>query len=132
MNVSGVMTRMPHGLRAFVLALTVIPVLFAGVLPTCADGLYCPVTPDVPAVHSQMPCCEGGPSFAPRTVARMQPATFAGHFDSPQMWAPAAWVAQPAATFLVPPRVLATLATASRSRQETSSPIFLLNAQFLI
>lgn len=119
-----------RSIRACFLALAVIAVLTAGVLPSCG-GICCPVAPDVAMVHAQMPCCAGA-SFAQRDALRSHPATFAGYSSpSPQTWVPPAVVVQ-AGTSVVPPRVQATLATASRAHHEPSSPLFLLNAQFLI
>lgn len=117
--------------RAVTLALAVVSVLVAGVLPTCGDGLCCSVKPAVPTAHAQMPCC--APSFAPRDAARPQVATTspAGSLISPQMWAPAALVTWSIATDSSL-RVQATLATASKALLEPTPPIFLLNAQFLI
>ena len=123
-------TSMRRSLRACFLALAVIAVLTAGVLPSCG-GICCPVATDVAAVHAQMPCCASGAQIAQRDALRAQPATFTGYSSSPQTWAPVAVVVQPGAS-VVPPRVQATLATASRAHLEPSSPLFLLNAQFLI
>lgn len=119
-------------IRAFVLALAVVPALVAGALPMCAPGLCCPVAPDAPAVHSQMPCCSVEPSFVPRDAIRLQPATSAGPFLSPPTWAPVAVVAGPGADGFLPPRVQATLTTVSTAHHEPPPPLFLLNAQFLI
>ena len=121
-------TSMRRSLRACFLALAVIAVLTAGVLPPCG-AICCPVATDIAAVHAQMPCCAG--RIAQGDASRVQPATFSGYSSSPQTWAPVAVVVQPGAS-VVPPRVQATLATASRAHLEPSSPIFLLNAQFLI
>jgi hypothetical protein len=117
-------------LRASFLALAAITVLAAGVLPTCADGICCPLA-DAPTVHTQMPCCVD-PSIAPRDAVRLQPATSAGSTLSPPTWASGAVVEQPGATQVSPPRVQATLATVSLAHHEPSPPLFLLNAQFLI
>lgn len=117
-------------IRACFLALAVIAVLTAGVLPTCG-GICCPVAPDAVTLNAQMPCCAPGASFAPSDALRLQPAAFAGYSSLPQTWVPVAVVAQPG-TVSLPPRVQATLTTASRAHREPSSPLFLLNAQFLI
>ena len=116
-------------LRASFLALAVIAVVAAGVLPTCADSLCCSKSPARQTVHSQMPCCE--PTIAPRD-ARLQPVTAAGSLLLPQTWAPVAVVELHGASDFLSPRVQATLATASSAHSEPDPPLFLLNAQFLI
>lgn len=118
--------------RAFSLALVVVSVLAAGVLPTCGDGFCCSVESAVPTVHAQMPCC-ASPSFAPRDVSPSRAVTTlsAGSLTSPRMWAPAALVTWSHAS-VSPSRVQATLATASTAHPEPTPPLFLLNAQFLI
>lgn len=131
MKASQMTTRTSRLLRALVLGVVATSVLAVGALPTCAGGLCCPVATDVPAVHTQMPCCDG-PSYAPRQAARVQPATFAGLFESSNAPAPVDVVAQPAPFPSIPPRVQATLTTVSDAHHEPLPPLFLLNAQFLI
>lgn len=120
----------PRGLKAAYLTLAVITVLVAGVLPACGDGSCC-ANAGEPSVHTQMPCCDES-SLAPREAVRLLPATSAGSVPPPQTWAPVAVVEQPGALDFIPPRVQATLATASSAHHEPHPPLFLLNAQFLI
>lgn len=117
--------------RAMSLALAVIAVLAAGVLPVCG-GMCCPVSGTVTNIHAQMPCCAGATSFARGDSLRLPPASFAGLSSPPQMWVPVAVVERSGASLQSPPRVQATLTTASAARHEPHPPLFLLNAQFLI
>ena len=120
----------PRALRGAYLTLALLTVL-TGVLPSCADAFCCPIAGE-PTVQTQMPCCSQ-PSLAPRDALRSLPATSAGSIPSPQVWAPAAVVESSGAPgFAPPPRVQATLTTASVAPSEPRPPIFLLNAQFLI
>lgn len=132
MSSSNETLRTSRRLKAICLTLATITVLAAGVLPACVNGLCCPVTPDAPAVHSQMPCCTGQTSIAPGEITRVRPATYAGFNLQPQTWAAAAVVAGAGASELSPARVPATLATGLFALREPSPPLFLLNAQFLI
>jgi len=70
--------------RASFLALAVIAVVAAGVLPACLDSGCCPLTGER-TVQSQMPCCE--PTIAPRDLS-LRPVTSAGSVLLPQTWAP--------------------------------------------
>lgn len=115
-------------LRASFLALAVIAVFAAGVLPTCADSLCCSRAGEQ-TVQAEMPCCE--PTIAPREFS-LQPVTPAGSALLPQTWAPVAVVEPPGASPSIPPRVQATLATVSQAHLEPPPSLFLLNAQFLI
>lgn len=131
-KLSKTIRRTSRRLGALHLALASMFVLLVfGVLPSCEGGLCCPLMPDAPAVHSQMPCCGVESSFAPRDAVGLRPASFAGLSTSPQTWVPVALVERPGAE-MFPSRVQATLATVSRARHEPSSPIFLSNAQLLI
>jgi len=114
--------------RASFLALAVIAVVAAGVLPACLDSGCCPLTGER-TVQSQMPCCE--PTIAPRDLS-LRPVTSAGSVLLPQTWAPVAVVEPPGASPSIPPRVQATLATASRAHQQPPPTLFLLNAQLLL
>src|SRR6185436_7836102 len=114
------------------LALAAIAVFAAGVLPACVPGMCCPVSPSVPTVHAQMPCCAPSDTFVPKDDTRQQPASFAGSTSLlPQKWAPVAVVTRLGAGF-APARVQTTHDTVIQAHPEPSPPLFLLNAQFLI
>ncbi|HUR81976.1 MAG TPA: hypothetical protein VM733_14525 [Thermoanaerobaculia bacterium] len=111
-------------LRASVLALAMLAVIAAAVLPACADSLCCAKLPVKQTMHAQMPCCE--PTLAPRT-ASVQPVTPAA--SAPQTSVPVAAIEPPPQA---PPRVQALRATVEGAHHETPPTLFLLNAQFLI
>src|SRR5688572_27852821 len=116
--------------RSALLTLAVIVVLVAGILPSCGDGSCCAHAGEA-SVHTQMPCCAES-TLAARDAVRLLPATSAGSVPAPQTWVPVAVVVQPGTLDFIPPRVPATVATASSAHQEPDPPLFLLNAQFLI
>lgn len=115
-------------LRAICLTLATVIVLAAGIVPACDRELCCPVTPDVPIAHAEMPCCEAGVSNAPREITRVRPATFPGFDLTPHAATPAAVVAFEAPTA----RIELPHDTRFIAHREPSPPLFLLNAQFLI
>ena len=119
-------------LRKTLPVLVAIAVFAAGVLPACVPALCCPVSPAMPSVHAEMPCCAPSTTFVPRDDTRQQPATVAGATSLlPQKWAPVAAVAQRSAQFSSP-RVQTARDTVLLAHPEPSPPLFLLNAQFLI
>jgi len=125
-------TRTPHRtVRGICLALAIALTLAAGALPACG-GMCCPLQPEAPTLHAEMPCCATQPAFAPQDAVRLQPAMVAGLRSIPQGWAPDVLVERSFTTVTSSPRVQTTLDTASLTLREPAPPLFLLNSQFLI
>ena len=98
----------------------------AGAVPLCTS-LCCPPAPAEAAFHAAMPCCAGEDSMSPSEAMDVQhspPATARVH--APQPTAIAATVAAPGAP------ALGRDSTRVLTRHDSSPPLFLLNAQFLI
>jgi hypothetical protein len=110
--------------RASIVALAVIAVLVAGVLPACAIG--CCMSQNAPpqaSIHRDMPCCNHDSSIAPRIDSQVQQATFAGPLVPPStVVAHVVTLSIPATTTLLTPLCAAG----------GSPPLFLTNQQFLI
>jgi hypothetical protein len=115
--------RTPHR-RASIVALAVIAVLVAGVLPACAIG--CCMSQNAPpqaSLHRDMPCCNHDSSIAPRIDSGVQQATFAGPLVPPStVVAHVVTPSEPATTTLLTPLCAAG----------GSPPLFLTHQQFLI
>jgi hypothetical protein len=118
---------MHSGRMKALIVVAAILILGNGMVPVCG-AMCCPLAPDVPLVHAQMPCCAPGASIGAGDVTRTQPATVAGSVSLPLAWNVVARLGGNDS----PTLVAVARDTAAAATQEPSPPLFLLNAQFLI
>ncbi len=111
--------------RSTILVLATVSLLAASVLPACAEGLCCPVTPDAPMIHAAMPCCAEPAMTASRDLSALRPAAD-GLFSVPV----ATIERLPAMD--VPSHIRVVADFTLDAPHEPSPPLFLLNEQFLI